>query len=165
MKYSNCESFPLIHSSIYGGMFNHSGYSVQIDSEFEEKALFFDGQFPSTDEIILEPGSISMANGYSFTPGTLIVKESGTYAIDYSVNALSRLETKCRILVTVDHALLLNSMTLLQMHPDELYLFSRTVYYNLKAGSQIQLVLYASKPSSIIIGGNLSQLFVHRLSE
>lgn len=160
-----CPSPPVNIPVVYGGMFNHPGYSIQIDSVFEEKALLFDGQYPSTDEIILEAGTISMEGGYSFTPGTLLVEESGTYSIEYSVNAASNMDAECRISVYVDNALLLNSMTLLQMHPENLYLFSRKTYYYVEAGSRIQLVIYASEIGSILIGGNLSQLFVQKLSD
>lgn len=168
MKRCNWECNPSPPANIpvvYGGMFNHPGYSVKIDSLFEEKALLFDGQYPSTDKIILEAGSISMEGGYSFTPGTLFVNESGTYSIEYSINAASDMDAECRFSVYVDNALLLNSMTLLQMHPDNLYLFNRRTCYHLEAGSRIQLVVYASEAGSIIIGGNLSQLFVQKLSD
>lgn len=160
-----CPSPPIDSSAVYGGMFNHPGYPVLINSVFEEKALLFDDQLPSTDEIILEPGSISMEGGYSLTPGTLIVQESGTYSIEYTVNAASNMDAECRMSVYVNDALLLNSMTLLQMHPENLYLFSRKTCYYLEAGSRIQLVVYASEVGSILIGGNLSQLFVQRLSD
>lgn len=160
-----CPSPPSDLSVVYGGMFNHPGYPVLIDSVFEEKALLFDGQYSSTEEIVFEPGMISMEGGYSLTPGTLLVNESGIYSIEYSVNAASTMDAECRISVYVDNALLLNSMTLLQMHPENLYLFSRKTYYYVEAGSRIQLVIYASEIGSILIGGNLSQLFVQKLSD
>lgn len=167
MKYRSWKSSPsppTDSSAIYGGMFNHIGYPVLIDSTFEEKPLFFDGQIPSTNEIVLEAGTISK-DGNAFTPSTLLVKESGTYSIEYIVNVASNMAAECRISVYVNNALLLNSMTLMQMQPENLYLFTRKTCYPLEAGSRIQLVVHASQAGSILIGGNLSQLFVQKLSD
>lgn len=153
-----------IGASVFGGMYNHPGYPVVLDTPFESVPLLFDGQSPSTQEIAFQPGRINMEEpSYSFTPGTLLIGQSGLYAIYYCITAYSSMDAEFRTEIWQDGSFLLNSMVIKRMQPGYQYDFSRMTYANLPAGTRLQAAVYASEPGLFQIGGNLSELLVNRL--
>lgn len=65
--------------------------------------------------------------------------------------------------VTVNGTPVLNSIAHITMAPDNLYEISRRAVVLLNVGDNLQVTVQAFTPGQFIVGGNTSQLIVHRI--
>lgn len=162
MKIHNCRGFPI---TVYGGMFNHPAYLLQFAEENEEQALYFDGQSSSHHSIGFESGVYDPKSGFSLMPGTLIIKEAGIYALDYTLCLAAGEDMECRVSVYADGSLLLNSMSVQQLSANTPMMFSRRTYYPLNADAHLQLILHTKKAGLLMVGAKMSELLAEKLAD
>ena len=148
---------------VFSGMHTITGYPVVTTEIGQNVPVLFDQQSPTQGNFSFEPGSIEL-DPYRITPGTLTVYEAGYYEVYYDFSGASAsVAGQYDTAVTVNGTPILNSIAHITMAPDNLYEISRRAVVLLNVGDNLQVTVQAFTPGQFIIGGNTSQLIVHRI--